>query len=630
MKIIFKQTALKNSVMKHNIRKCTLKTILLSSLLSTLLTGCGLLSEPRSTMQESVEVLDIIQNSRVIDDESIFDQKESQLDEFSKKVGYPLEGLCFYQPQGNRSQQQVFLLDESFMAHQMLVEQHENDFSLLEIRQFPLPPNAEYCVVDDQGDQLFVSEEHIGVWVYSARAESDVSRSIIDLVKPYGNLIDNSGPLAIIDQQLFVAEKEGHFIHQYDVKARLKNGLKKVLKKSYQLNHNVSLDGLEVKREGEQLMLNYLDDHSETVFQTTLLLNDKDVRADVFETEHFIKNIPADGETQPVSDAGDAADDPAIWLHPTIAEKSLVFGTNKKRGLLVYNLDGKLIQQLDAGRINNVDIRQGFTHKGLPADIAAASQRDNRSIALFHISPINGEVSGVNEIITGLDDVYGLCMYRGLESKVYVFINDQDGRYEQYEISDSAAGWSGTRVREFRVGSQPEGCAADDKNQRLFVGEENVALWTLGAEPDANKRKGMAMEKISAITDYLHADIEGMDLYQTETENYLLVSSQGNDSYVLFQAESPEYLGRFRISLNSNRGIDGASQTDGLAVSGAYLGEKYPQGLVVVQDGRNLMPHEAQNFKLLSWQKINDTILMPKAAKRDAIQQDEHIKAVDK
>ena len=623
MNIIFEKTALKKPVLKNKILKRTLNIALLSSVLSMLLTGCGLLSEPRSMEYTSVEILDVTGSSRVIDNGNVFDQADSQLDEFSKKVGYPLEGLCFYQPQGNSSQQQVFLLDESSMAHQMLVEQNENDFNLLEIRQFPLPPNAEYCVVDDQSDRLFVSEEHIGVWVYSARSESDMSRSIIDLVKPYGNLINNSGPLVMIDQQLFVAEKEGHFIHQYDVQARLK--------KSYQLNHNVSLDGLEVKREGEHLILNYLDDHSGKVFQTTLLLKDENLITDVFEQEYFIKNIPADGETQPVSDVGDAADDPAIWLHSSIAEKSLVFGTNKKRGLLVYNLDGNLIQQLDVGRVNNVDIRQGFTHKGLPADIAAASQRDNRSIALFHISPVDGVASAVNEIITGLDEVYGLCMYRGLESKVYVFINDQDGRYEQYEISDSAAGWSGTRVREFSVGSQPEGCAADDKNQRLFVGEENVALWTLGAEPDANKRNDMTMEKISAITDYLHADIEGMDLYQTETENYLLVSSQGNDSYVLFQAESPyEYVGRFRISLNSISGIDGASETDGLAVSGAYLGEKYPQGLVVVQDGRNLMPHEAQNFKLLSWQKINDIILAPKTVERDAIQQHKNTKAVDK
>jgi len=197
-------------------------------------------------------------------------------------------------------------------------------------------------------------------------------------------------------------------------------------------------------------------------------------------------------------------------------------------------------------------------------------------------------------------------MYRGLEQKVYVFINDQDGRYEQYEINDTAAGWSGTRVREFSVGSQPEGCTADDKNQRLFIGEENVAVWTLGAEPDAKTE----MQKVAAIGDVLKADIEGMELYQTEEENILLVSSQGNDSYVLFQAEAPyEYLGRFRIVLNSENGVDGASETDGLTVSSAHLGDKYPQGLVVVQDGRNLLPHNNQNFKIVSWQKIDQQVL---------------------
>jgi 3-phytase len=593
MNTLFKKTRFKNS----------LSLTLLSSVLSTLLTGCGLLSEHSSAV--SIQLI----NSELAENMNQFDQTDEMIDKFSDKVGYPLEGLCFYQPQGEMSPQQVFLLDESSMAHQMLIQQHEGDFSLQEIRQFPLPPNAEYCVVDDASDQLFVSEEHVGVWVYSARAESEISRAIIDLVKPYGNLNQNSGPLAIINQQLFVAEKESHYIHQYSVDKHKTSPSKAILHGSYQLGTEVKLDGLNVKQEGAHFILNYLDDSTEKAFNAEVLVGNN-VMNNSPASERYIITIPADGETQPVSDAGDAADDPAIWVHPTVAEKSLVIGTNKKRGLLVYGLDGALVQQLDVGRVNNVDIRQGFTHKGQPADIAAASQRDNRSIALFHISPINGEVSPMNEIITGLDKVYGLCMYRGLERKVYVFINDQDGRYEQYEISDSAAGWTGKRVREFSVGSQPEGCAADDKNQRLFVGEENVALWTLGAEPDADNNSDSKMEKISAITDYLQADIEGMDLYQTATENYLLVSSQGNDSYVLFQAETPyEYLGRFRIGLNAANGIDGASETDGLAVSSAYLGEKYPQGLVVVQDGRNLFPHQAQNFKLVSWQKIDQEIL---------------------
>lgn len=593
MNTLFKNTRLKNGF----------SLTLLASLLSTVLTGCGLLSGHSSAVN-----LQFI-NSELAENINQFDQADAMIDTFSDKVGYPLEGLCFYQPQGSMSEQQVFLLDESSMAHQMLIRQEKEDFTLQEIRQFPLPPNAEYCVVDNASDQLFVSEEHVGVWVYSARAESEVKRTIIDLVKPYGNLIENSGPLALVNQQLFVAEKESHYIYQYSVDKHKTSQDKAILQGRYQLASEVKLDGLNVKQEGAHFVLNYLDDHTEKAFQAKVFWGD-DVMSSSAENEHYIINIPADAETQPVHDAGDAADDPAIWLHPTVPEKSLIFGTNKQRGLLVYGLDGALLQQLDVGRVNNVDIRQGFTYKGSVADIAAASQRDNRSIALFHISPIDGEVLAVNEIITGLDDVYGLCMYRGLERKVYVFINDQDGRYEQYEISDDAAGWTGKRVREFSVGSQPEGCTADDKNQRLFIGEENVALWTLGAEPDGDNNRDNKMEKISAITDYLQADIEGMDLYQTATENYLLVSSQGNDSYVLFQAEAPyEYLGRFRIGLNVASGIDGASETDGLAVSSAYFGEKYPQGLLVVQDGRNLMPHESQNFKLVSWQKIDQEIL---------------------
>ncbi len=593
-KSMIKKKITKNRVIKNRMLRNTLSMTLLSTLV-----GCGLIAENNSAVN-----LQMI-NSKAADDFNQFDQREHSIDKFSEKVGYPLEGLCFYKPQG-ASEQQVFLLDESSMAHQMIIQQQSNDFSLLEIRQFPLPPNAEYCVVDNESQQLFINEESVGVWAYPARAESEVSRSVVDLIKPYGNLIESSGPLALVDRQLFVAEKDSHFIHQYEIQGSATKQGGVSLQKSYQLAADVKLDGLNVNREADHFILNYLDDAAEKAFQAKVLANSTDLLMKQKKQALPIINIAADAETQPVKDRGDAADDPAIWVHPQSAEKSLVIGTNKKRGLLVYNLEGQLLQQLDAGRVNNVDVRQGFTHKGQPADIAAASQRDNRSIALFNISPVDGKVSAVNEIITGLDEVYGLCMYRGLESKVYVFINDQDGRYEQYEISDSAAGWSGKRVREFRVGSQPEGCAADDNNQRLFVGEENVALWTLGAEPSADTN----MDKISGITDYLQVDIEGMDLFQTETENYLLVSSQGNDSYVLFQAEAPyEYMGRFRIGLNAAIGIDGASETDGLAVSSAYLGEKYPQGLVVVQDGRNLLPNDQQNFKLVSWQKIDQEII---------------------
>ena len=40
-------------------------------------------------------------------------------------------------------------------------------------------------------------------------------------------------------------------------------------------------------------------------------------------------------ETQPVPHSGDAADDPAIWIHPTNTAESIIIGTDKQGGLAV-------------------------------------------------------------------------------------------------------------------------------------------------------------------------------------------------------------------------------------------------------------------------------------------------------
>ncbi|PIQ39206.1 MAG: 3-phytase, partial [Thalassolituus sp. CG17_big_fil_post_rev_8_21_14_2_50_53_8] len=344
-----------------------------------------------------------------------------------------------------------------------------------------------------------------------------------------------------------------------------------------------------------------LDDNSSQLFSSNIHLPQQ------ARNQENIPEIAAHTETTPVRKTGDAADDPAIWVNTHTPENSRILGTNKKFGLYVYDLNGQELQELQAGRVNNVDVRQGFTFKNQPADIAAASQRDRQAIALFHIDPLSGHVSATTEIITTLDNVYGLCMYKNLKEQFFVFINDEDGRFEQYEITDSANGWSGNKVREFRVNSQPEGCAADDTKQQLFLGEEDVAIWTIGAEADAGER----LTQVAAASDILVADIEGMDIYRTEKEAYLVVSSQGNDSYVLYQAEAPyEYIGRFRVGINAEKGIDGASETDGLTVTSANLGAEYPQGMLVVQDGRNFLPEENQNFKYVNWQDIQ-TLIQP-------------------
>ncbi|MEE4195997.1 MAG: phytase, partial [Bacteroidales bacterium] len=71
----------------------------------------------------------------------------------------------------------------------------------------------------------------------------------------------------------------------------------------------------------------------------------------------FEKSITPDNETDPVkAEKGvDAADDPAIWVNNENPEKSLVLGTNKVSGIHVYDLNGRELQFLEVGCLNNVD-----------------------------------------------------------------------------------------------------------------------------------------------------------------------------------------------------------------------------------------------------------------------------------
>ena len=55
---------------------------------------------------------------------------------------------------------------------------------------------------------------------------------------------------------------------------------------------------------------------------------------------------------------------------------------------------------------------------------------------------------------------------------------------EQWELFDADSGQvDARRVRTFDVGTQTEGCTADDELGHLYIGEEDVGIWKYGAEP---------------------------------------------------------------------------------------------------------------------------------------------------
>ena len=130
-------------------------------------------------------------------------------------------------------------------------------------------------------------------------------------------------------------------------------------------------------------------------------------------TEQTVTVSPT-AETDAIPSNGDAADDPAIWIHPTDPSLSIVIGTDKTSdgGLAVYNLDGSEIQFIPIGRINNIGVRYGFTLGDNKVSMVAGSNRSNDSIIVYAVDPATRLLSDVAARTNSAGIVvYGSCMY---------------------------------------------------------------------------------------------------------------------------------------------------------------------------------------------------------------------------
>ncbi len=301
--------------------------------------------------------------------------------------------------------------------------------------------------------------------------------------------------------------------------------------------------------------------------------------------------VPALRETQPVASSEDAADDAVIVVAD---DRSWIVGADKKFGLRVYDLAGRQQAELAVGFLNNVDAVELDDGSFL----LAGSNRTTRAIDLFIAEPRGAllDVRVAAQVPLGLDQPYGLCM-AALDDGISVFVGDQSGRVERWRIDGDLRG---RRSAVYEFDSQTEGCVVDVTDGTLYVGEEATGIWAV------RMRDGLRRLLDRVDAGRLTADVEGLDIYYGD-ERLLVASSQGDDSFVIYRLPGGQPLAKFRIGPNADLSVDGAIETDGVAVTARALPD-HPDGLLVVQDGRNRRPPENQNFKLVDWREIRELL----------------------
>ena len=222
---------------------------------------------------------------------------------------------------------------------------------------------------------------------------------------------------------------------------------------------------------------------------------------------------------------------------------------------------------------------------------------------VFELDHASGELRIVARNAPVVDEPYGICLFLDESRQPWIVLNGKDGLFVQFELHPD---YGATEARRWRTETQPEGCVADDDAGVLYIGEEGYGVWTLPA--DSGEPAELA--SFAAIADGdLTADVEGLALYGTRNADggavlkYLVVSSQGDDSYAVYDTGTRAHMGSFRIGGHTQ--IDDTSNTDGIAVTSTPL-PGFPDGLLVVQDGEN--PGGNQNFKFVSWSEAGRTL----------------------
>ena len=308
----------------------------------------------------------------------------------------------------------------------------------------------------------------------------------------------------------------------------------------------------------------------------------------------FYLEVNADVETEPVFAGDDAADDMCVLENFNNPESSLIISSDKKYGIIVYDLEGNKLYDYEVGRINNVDIIP--FKSGQDKYLVAGTNRTYNSIDLY-IFNSNGELEKniVREVVPSLKDVYGITFYDD-EYNTYVFVSDKKGNVEQWSFNNDESNPEIKFERKLKFSSLVEGLVADESKGKIYIGQERKGIWELNAFPSLDSQKKLIFKKSKNFK----PDFEGLALRDDGNgEGYLIASVQGSNGYLIIDRKS--LLAKIFFRIIDGDKIDGTTETDGIDVSSIKT-SKFPNGFFIAQDDDN--DGLNQNFKLVDWNKI--------------------------
>ncbi len=308
-------------------------------------------------------------------------------------------------------------------------------------------------------------------------------------------------------------------------------------------------------------------------------------------------------------------DDPAIWIHPTDPEQSLIVGTDKNidGALYVYDLNGKIQQDKVVSGIqrpNNVDIAYGLVVGTDTVDIAVTGERHTHNMRIFSLpdmQPLDGGGIPVFVGETGVEyrDLMGVALYtRPADGVIFAIMGRKTGPKEgylwQYRLSGTEGTVKAELVRKFGKYSgikEIEAIAVDNELGYIYYSDEGVGVRKYHADP------AMGNEELALFAQEGFADDhEGISIYKNgDGTGFILVSDQQANEFHVYPREGSN--GNPHMHPLLKEVSVSTMESDGSDITSLPLGSAFPDGLFVAMS-------DDKTFHYYSPKAILDSLLL--------------------